>query len=418
MADPSTPGAVLRPSFKEFENFSAFLEENSSLILDSGVVKVVPPAEWTPIVKHFDPKIILSPPREMVIERKSTGQHFQIKFRKRNVCWTYSQFRTQLEKKYGTPEKFAPSIEDLYKEVSESDSCTAPERHKHLFFNLKELPQDVEVTKYKQAATFVSSAKKQQKRLKDLDLATLVWLEKFLRVFREQTTGLEGQEYPTLPLVAPAARILRDHCLADLLDTVVDQVAMRNRAYNLLNTKFIPTMKQMMATFLTPCFRTLDVLNEADRQKVTDHVRALLKGERDVEGDGGAGNPSTPEPVAEPQAASAPPTAKHRRVADLYKTFKAPIITKDDEIDQYIKFANSEIDVEDMYTFWRAEMDPVTGRFRNLAKLAHKIMGKPATSAGSERVFSKAGFVMQARRNRLAPRTVHNMLFLHCYLHN
>ncbi|KAE8751265.1 hypothetical protein FOCC_FOCC002093 [Frankliniella occidentalis] len=59
-------------------------------------------------------------------------------------------------------------------------------------------------------------------------------------------------------------------------------------------------------------------------------------------------------------------------------------------------------------------MDPVTGRFRNLAKLAHQLMGQPATSAGSERVFSKAGFVMQARRNRLAPQTVDNVLFLHC----
>ena len=56
------------------------------------------------------------------------------------------------------------------------------------------------------------------------------------------------------------------------------------------------------------------------------------------------------------------------------------------------------------------------GHFPMLAKLAHRELGKPASSAPSERVFSKAGFVIQARRNRLAPSTVNNILFLHSYL--
>ncbi|KAK3929810.1 E3 SUMO-protein ligase ZBED1 [Frankliniella fusca] len=45
-------------------------------------------------------------------------------------------------------------------------------------------------------------------------------------------------------------------------------------------------------------------------------------------------------------------------------------------------------------------------------------LGKPATSAGSERTFSSAGFLIQCRRNRLSARTVDNMLFLNSYLAN
>lgn len=64
--------------------------------------------------------------------------------------------------------------------------------------------------------------------------------------------------------------------------------------------------------------------------------------------------------MAEPQAAPALPTAKRHWEADFYKKFKASVLAADDEVDQYIKFANSEIDVEDIYTFWRAK---VTNKF-------------------------------------------------------
>lgn len=45
-----------------------------------------------------------------------------------------------------------------------------------------------------------------------------------------------------------------------------------------------------------------------------------------------------------------------------------------------------------------------------------KYLSIPATSVPSERVFSKAGFVCNQRRNRLEPKKVDQILFLNAYL--
>ncbi|KAE8749146.1 hypothetical protein FOCC_FOCC004052 [Frankliniella occidentalis] len=53
-----------------------------------------------------------------------------------------------------------------------------------------------------------------------------------------------------------------------------------------------------------------------------------------------------------------------------------------------------------------------------LTHLALREMGKPATSAPSERVFSSAGFVMQARRSGMSSSTLDKVLFMEYYLAN
>ena len=45
--------------------------------------------------------------------------------------------------------------------------------------------------------------------------------------------------------------------------------------------------------------------------------------------------------------------------------------------------------------------------------LARGVLCVPASSASSERAFSSAGRVLEARRNRLNPGTVDAILFLH-----
>ncbi|KAK3910536.1 E3 SUMO-protein ligase ZBED1 [Frankliniella fusca] len=86
-------------------------------------------------------------------------------------------------------------------------------------------------------------------------------------------------------------------------------------------------------------------------------------------------------------------------------------------VSKYLEHAPS-IDMEDVFSYWSAELQPITGGLPSLGKVAHRCLGKPATSAASERSFSRAGFLIQCRRNRLSPRTIDNILFLNNYLNN
>ena len=54
-------------------------------------------------------------------------------------------------------------------------------------------------------------------------------------------------------------------------------------------------------------------------------------------------------------------------------------------------------------------------RLPNLAQLAKELLAVPATSVPSERVFSKAGELISAKRSRLGKETVDRILFLNKY---
>lgn len=63
---------------------------------------------------------------------------------------------------------------------------------------------------------------------------------------------------------------------------------------------------------------------------------------------------------------------------------------------------------EDPLLWWKNN----EAKFPNLAKIAKKYLGIPATSVPSERLFSKAGELVSKKRNRLKPKNVDLILFL------
>ncbi|KAK3920784.1 Transposable element Hobo transposase [Frankliniella fusca] len=121
------------------------------------------------------------------------------------------------------------------------------------------------VSQYKEIKQVLVAAK-QKKILNGIDLPSLEWMTAFLKQFRDATTALEGQLYPSLPLVVPYSVQLREHCEADLLD-IPGVEAVKQRALGLLQAKFNPTMLHKMATFLVPEWRHLPMLEEDERKE-------------------------------------------------------------------------------------------------------------------------------------------------------
>lgn len=83
-------------------------------------------------------------------------------------------------------------------------------------------------------------------------------------------------------------------------------------------------------------------------------------------------------------------------------------LTATDELGRYLN-QNCNME-EDVTSYWKTN-----GRnFPTLQKIARKILCIQASSSASERNFSSAGFVLNARRSLLHPDNVDAILFIHC----
>ncbi|KAK3912065.1 Transposable element Hobo transposase [Frankliniella fusca] len=246
----------------------------------------------------------------------------------------------------------------------------------------------------------------QQRRMEKIDREMLAWLVNFLRAFKEETKTLEGNDHPTLPFVVLAASALQDDCELALDDSTHLEVV-KTRCLKFLNSKFRPSLKAKVATFLWPDYKDLEMIPEAERVEVQARVRTLI-GEDDVDGALDVRVPT------DDSLALAPPSKKLR--LDKYAKYKKqPLETPQDEISRYMAMSVSV--APDQLLKWWGMMDRPDG-LPKLAKLAKRELCKLATAAPSERVWSKTGFILNNRRNRLAPKHLESIVFLGSYLRN
>ncbi|CAF2126891.1 unnamed protein product [Rotaria magnacalcarata] len=92
-----------------------------------------------------------------------------------------------------------------------------------------------------------------------------------------------------------------------------------------------------------------------------------------------------------------------------YRTnYQAP---KPDELDEYLESdINSSLVTDNPLHFWSIQL--ATIKFPVLKCLARKLYSIPATSAGTERLFSYSGIILNNRRQRLSPDQLDNILVI------
>ena len=94
--------------------------------------------------------------------------------------------------------------------------------------------------------------------------------------------------------------------------------------------------------------------------------------------------------------------AKHALLAKHINT----VSSNDRELQQYRCISVAS---DDVLHWWKRQAET----FPRLSSLAQGILAVPATSAPSERVFSIAGLILQAKRSSLAPENVNKLIFGH-----
>ena len=97
----------------------------------------------------------------------------------------------------------------------------------------------------------------------------LEWLTSFLKEFKVERKTLEGNntQHPTLPCVLLVSSGLRDHCDPALEDGY-HLAIIKERCLGFLTTKFQPSLKAHVATFLWPDYKELNMLSNDEREKV------------------------------------------------------------------------------------------------------------------------------------------------------
>lgn len=94
------------------------------------------------------------------------------------------------------------------------------------------------------------------------------------------------------------------------------------------------------------------------------------------------------------------------KIAQTTSTLDSNSSTNDNELETYLRLPRIRTDP---LQFWRDQ----SFRFPKLAELSRMLLAAPPTSVASEQMFSVAGNILSPKRNRLNPKNVERILFLH-----
>ena len=166
------------------------------------------------------------------------------------------------------------------------------------------------------------------------------------------------------------------------------------------------TTPAMMATALDPRYKTLQFLPEEKRTRVFEAVEALLDDQAET-----ADQEDLPVPVpalAVKQESYDSPSKKL-----LLSCLAGDVVDltqgQDSSVSQEVRaYRDAIVSARNPLLWWKLHGN----QFPNLAKLARKYLGIPATEVPSERAFSAAGQTITKLRASLDPETVDSILFI------
>ncbi|CAB4427239.1 unnamed protein product [Rhizophagus irregularis] len=229
--------------------------------------------------------------------------------------------------------------------------------------------------------------KEEESRIENIDLNILQNLITFLRKFREASEFLEGSKYPTL----------YDEMLTHIKYVVEQKMKSKIKIEDIYK----------IAVFFDPRMKQLKILEESDVKLVKNKIRSQCASitNKDDESD---------DSTATVQEK---PIKKCRKSKETNVDFSqyydsSSDDNNEDEVDQYVKSKVPKDKNLDVLKWWKEHRL----EFPKLAILCAYYLSIPASSASSEREFSKAGQTINERHTSLKPETVDSILVLHSAL--
>ena len=265
------------------------------------------------------------------------------------------------------------------------------------------------------------------------EVTTLRSIYDVLEPWKKLTVLLSAEAYPTISLVAPSLHKLLTTALRHL-DTDPELIKrMKTAMFEDLNSRYQDTDLRMMlniAAFLDPRFRQLEFVSDAeDKKKIKNEVkRRMISLDTKfsavkTEPEDNEEQPAMPElPIASSSGQEVESKAKKPKIEDNFfqdffsdvvitsvKPAATPMEKAKQEMKLYLSLPIDTVMQQGGQLAWWKEHQ---GQIPMMAKLAKYILCIPATSTPSERMFSKAGNLINKKRASLKPHKVDMMLFL------
>ena len=181
-------------------------------------------------------------------------------------------------------------------------------------------------------------------------------------------------------------------------DSPVIQI-LKRRFLKYLNVKFPVSEHHVIATFLSPEYRSTPK-KQCDTKLVKDAMKLLNAYLEEVP-------ESDPEPEMPENISLSTETETDKLFAE-YREKPTASIKVMNELSEYenLELTADEIKM-DPFAFWMSKRS----KYPKLSRVAFWILACPATSSSSERVFSKLGNMVTSLRNLLEPKTVKRLSF-------
>ena len=235
----------------------------------------------------------------------------------------------------------------------------------------------------------------------EVEFAAMESFIKILKPLVEITETMGGQKWVTISAVRPFLyKLLHISFNTTSNDTPLEKSIKESLKNNLSGRYSEKTMDLLnKACFLDPRFRSLSFLTVEEKEVVIDNVfDEMLVTNLTISG-------STNENVG--------PKPKKSKLltllGDVFEHTSSPSLTPQTaakkEIDHY---KTEEPVIENPLEWWKKNKE----RFPGLATLAKRYLAITATSVPSERAFSLAGHIVNAKRSCLLPENVRMLLFL------
>ncbi|XP_067633760.1 E3 SUMO-protein ligase ZBED1-like [Eurosta solidaginis] len=241
---------------------------------------------------------------------------------------------------------------------------------------------------------------------------TLLDYTNLFKPVEAMTTELSGENYPTMSLVVPLIRGLQ-YAVRNRKMKTVEEESLKSRLLEVVWRRLGQLESDKMfakSTFLDPWLKKISFGNEINANNTTkwvvEEVTSLIRQQNT------SVSTNTPREVSVDKSEVSLWDLLDEKVAEA-KTIcqNAPNVNANIQLEQYLRQnfvdrSNNPLD------YWNRSQPT----FPELYMLSKKYLCIPATSVPSERVFSKAGQIINDRRNRLKGDKLDMIIFLNSNL--